>query len=914
MLKRWIYVLPAAWAVLQAQTGTAPPAYRVETVAGSLLAGDGGPATAAQIGPIQGIAADRAGNLYLSDTDNHRIRKIAANGTISTIAGTGTAGFSGDGGPATSAQLNMPYGLAVDLAGYVYIADLGNSRVRRVSPDGTIATYAGGGSGTSAGDGGPAVNAHLLGPRDVAVDAAGNLYIAEFSSHRVRRVAPDGTISTFAGTGVAGFRGDGSAAVNAQLAYPAGLALDRSGALYIADSQNERIRKVVNGVIVTAVGPTSEITLLTPVAVAVDLAGDIFVTDASNTVHEFSALGKWAVFAGTGAPHWSGDGGLATAATLAAPHDLTVDAAGNLDIADDVRVRQVDSSGHIHTIAGDAYQHAIGDGGQATAAQLAGPAAVALDAAGDLFIADTGTERVRMVKASGVISTLAGTGTAGFNSDGPAAAAELSSPFGVATDSLGNVLIADSYNHRIRKVTGSTIATFAGTGVSGTGPEGLPAAQTELRGPRGVCADRFGNVYIVDTSNHRVLRVPPSGTVVEAAGNGTPGDAGDGGPARLAELDQPGACAVDAAGNLFIADTFSHRIRKVGADGNIATVAGLGQPGNAGDEGPATTASLNAPRGVAVDGSGDVYIADTGNNRIRMVTPDGVIHGIAGGGAAGFAGDGGPASAALLNQPQGMVLDGAGNLYIADSGNNCVRRLVPAASQPVQVAPITLPQISAVNAASMAGGAVAPGEILTIFGSGIGPVTGVSGSFDSTGLLANIAAGAEVRFDGIPAPVFYAQSAQVNVQVPYTVAGNAATHVEAFYRGQSMGAVNLAVSTSAPALFASIVNQDGSINSQASPAPRGTVVTLYGTGEGLTTGPNVSGQPASAPYPQPRLAATLTIGGVVPQVLYLSSAPGMVGAIQIDAVVPGGFVPAGPAAVQLTVGSAASPILTMWVQ
>jgi sugar lactone lactonase YvrE len=197
--------------------------------------GDGGPATAAQISNIQGIAVDRWGNLYLSDTDNHRVRMISTSGVITTLAGTGAAGFSGDGGPATAAQLNLPYGLAADLAGYVYVADLGNDRVRRIGPDGVITTVAGNGNRGSSGDGGAATSAQLLTPRNVAVDAAGNLYFSEFEGHRVRKVTPDGRISTVAGTGVAGFRGDGGSAVNAQLAFPAGLAGDRLGALYIAD-------------------------------------------------------------------------------------------------------------------------------------------------------------------------------------------------------------------------------------------------------------------------------------------------------------------------------------------------------------------------------------------------------------------------------------------------------------------------------------------------------------------------------------------------------------------------------------------------------------------------------------------------------------------------------------------------------
>lgn len=216
-------------------------------MAGSSSNGDGGPATAAQLGNIQGVAEDRLGNAYLSDTDHHLIRRIDAKGVITTIAGVGVAGFSGDGGLAAAAAVNLPYGVAADLVGNVYIADLGNQRVRRIAPDGTMSTVAGTGVKGSLGDGGLATNAQLMSPRNVAVDAAGNLYISEFEGHRVRRVTPDGKISTIAGTGIAGFRGDGGLAVNAQIGFPAGLTVDRVGTVYLADSQNQRIRKIVPG-------------------------------------------------------------------------------------------------------------------------------------------------------------------------------------------------------------------------------------------------------------------------------------------------------------------------------------------------------------------------------------------------------------------------------------------------------------------------------------------------------------------------------------------------------------------------------------------------------------------------------------------------------------------------------------------
>jgi len=915
-MSRYLYLAMAlAWTPAVNAADSPRLLYSISTVAGSASMGDGGPATAAQIGAIQGIATDRWGNLYLSDTNHHRVRKIAATGIITTVAGTGTAGFGGDGGPATSAQLNLPYGLAVDLAGYLYIADLNNSRVRRVSPDGTIGTYAGSGGQGSSGDGGPATSAQMLSPRNVAVDAAGNLYISEFGGNRVRKVTPDGLISTAAGTGIAGFRGDGGPASAAQLAFPAGLALDRQGNLYIADSQNQRVRKLLpGGQISTVLGGTGPYSLLTPIAVAVDLAGQVYVAGATAVVQEYTAANKWIVAAGTGAAGFSGDGGAANAAQLTAPLDLAVDPSGGFYIADQTRVRQVASNGTIGTIAGDDYLHAIGDGSNATAALLYLPAAVALDSLGNLFIGDTGTQRARSVSPAGIVSTAAGTGVASPGADATVAAATtLMNPMGVAVDQFGNLLIAEMGAHRIREVsTGGRIYTIVGTGVAGLGPESMPAIETQLRAPRGLCLDRTGALYVVDTANHRVLRVPPGGLVTTAAGNGASGAGGDGGPARLAQLNQPTACTLDSAGNLYIADTWNHRIRRVDATGAIATVAGAGVAGGSGDEGPATAALLSAPQGVAADDNGNIYISDTGNSRIRLVTPDGVIHTIAGA-TAGFAGDGGPALSARMDAPGGILLDGAGDLYFADTNNNRVRRLVP---NGIVAPPLVTPPtpLSVVNVASLAPGPVAPGEVVAIFGAGLGPQAGVGALIDPTGLLANQLAGAEVRFDGVPAPLFYAQANQINAQVPYAVAGNALTHIEVFYQGQSVNTAAVPVVAAAPGIFSAVLNQDGTYNAQANPAPRGTFLTFFETGDGLANGPNISGQPAAAPYPQPTLPVTVMVSGMTAQIAWDGSAPGLVGLLQVNMLVPGGFVPSGAVPLALTVGNAVSPDLTIWVR
>ena len=864
-----------------ASPGTAAPRqlFRVEAVAGSGRNGDGGPAAAAQFGAIHGIAADSKGNVYLSDTDHHRVRRISAAGTVSTIAGTGVAGFSGDGGPAASAALNLPFGLALDAAGNLYIADLGNGRVRRVNPQGAISTVAGTGAKSDGSDGGLAVNAELRSPRNLVIDSAGNLYISEFEGHRIRKVSPDGRISTFAGNGNAGFGGDGGLAQWSQLAYPAGLFIDRAGNLLIADSGNGRVRRVdASGFIRTAVGGSQSTALLNPVAVASDFAGTIYVADATYCVRALTASGAWRDFAGTAVAGYSGDGGPAAGAQLASPAELAVDYPGNLLLADGVRLRAIDNTGTIRTLAGDGFLRAVGDAGPASDAILSRPSAVALDRYGNLYIADPGTRRVRHVSPAGIVGTLAGNGAAGpFREGEPAAASALSLPAGVAADS-GAVLIADQDGHRLRQVgADGRITTLAGTGKPGAGKEGGSPAGTDLRSPGGVCTDRGGVIFLVDTGNHRLLRVTRNLSVQVAAGNGFAGDAGDGGEARFAQLNRPSACAADSFGNLYIADTGSHRIRRVTAAGIISTVAGTGMAGFSGDEGPAAAAELASPRGLAVDDSGNLFVADTGNHRIRLVDAGGVIRTIAGDGAAAWGGDGGPALEAHLNEPAGVLLDGAGDLYFADSGNDRVRRLVPdngPAPDPV----LEPPSFQALNAASLSDGPVAPGELLTLRGEAL---TGDS----------------EVRFNGAAVPVLFVAAQQITVVAPAGIAGLKSVQVEI----PGSAALTLPVAEAAPGLFPVALNSDVSINGERRGAPRGSVLVFYATGEGLHE------------QGKPKLELELLVGGEAAEILWAAAAPGLPGTLQIFARLPAA-APTGAAAATLRAGTAVSPPVTVWIQ
>jgi uncharacterized protein (TIGR03437 family) len=346
-------------------------------------------------------------------------------------------------------------------------------------------------------------------------------------------------------------------------------------------------------------------------------------------------------------------------------------------------------SGIITTVAGSGPAEGSsggfsGDGGPATSAELNFTSSVRVDASGNLFIADFKNSRIRRVSASGIITTVAGNGVQGFSGDGgPANSASLNRPVAVAVDTSGNLFIADTYNSRIRKVSaGGMITTVAGNGSYGFSGDGGPATSASLNYPEGVAVDAAGNLFIADDLNNRIRQVSVSGIITTVAGNGTQGFSGDGGPATRASFYAPKDIVVDAFENLFIVDNFNSRLRKVSASGIITTVAGngttvfCGQGSCVGDGGPATSASLGYLQGVAVDASGDLFIADSNNQRIRKVSTTGVITTVAGDGITGFSGDGGPATSAFLDSPYGVAVDASGNLFIADSGNNRVREVL----------------------------------------------------------------------------------------------------------------------------------------------------------------------------------------------------------------------------------------------
>ena len=760
--------------------------YTIDTVAGSDWVGDNGAATQGLLFQTEGIAADPVGNLYVSDAADHRVRRVTPAGIITTVAGTGVQGFSGDGGPAGAAQLNSPYGLVFDGTGNLYIADLGNARVRRVTPDGTITTVAGAGN-------------EMIAPRNLALDGHGGIYISDFGGQRILRLGSDGSLTTVAGTGVQGYSPDGTLALAAQLAYPTGLAVDRQGALYIADSQNHWIRKVVNGVI------SSFTRAATPTSLVFDGLGSLYIADPS--------AGQIVQIPAIGAPNILN----IQAADLAVGRDGYLYAVNGTIM---FRVSFIGSS----TILAGGGNLAFGDQGSSTLARLNHPSGVAADSLGNFYIADRDNNRIRRVAADGTITTVAGTGIAGSTGDGGLATqAQLNAPSAVSLDLsgkdiYGNLYIADTGNQRVRVVSPAGLI--------------LPVSSGGMTSPAYAVADTTGRIYITDSVKGTLSQVSATGEVTTL----------------LSGLESPRGLALDTSGDLYFTEAGGPHVRKLDPLGNVTNLGeGL----------------WNVPRGIAVSAEGSVFVADTGRQQVLRIDSSGVVTPVAGNGTAGFTGDGGPALSAELGFPWDIAAGPAGTLYIADLTNNRIRLLTPV-------------KVSVVNDASLQPGPIAPGMLLRLNGTGLSEQD-------------------VILFNGIQTPVLTADNTGLVVQAPGQIAGLTTVQVEILAGANTVAQIPLAVVDAAPALFANnsgqalASNQDGTINSPANPVSRGSMIVLYGTGEG------VSGLPVS-----------VSIGNTSAQVSYAGPVAGYPGLLQINATVPGGYLAPGNLAVVVTVGESAS--------
>jgi RHS repeat-associated protein len=680
----------------------------------------------------------------------------ATPGDIATIAGSGTAGSSGNGGAAPLAQLAGPSSSVVDAAGDVYIADTTNNRVQETAATsgtqwgiamtaGDIYTIAGSSSGAAGalGDGGAASSGLLDGPTGLALDSAGDLYIADAGNARIQEISSTAhsqwsqamspnDVYTVAGSasGATGHSGDGGAATLALLDDPVGVAIDSSNDLYIADTANNRIQEVA------AYGGTHWAQSMA--------SGDIYTIAGSAS----------------GSSGSSGDGGTAASGLLSGPRSVATDPSGDLYIADTAnnRVQEIAaasgtqwgqsmSTGDTYTIVGSSSgtSGSTGDGGGAAGALLGGPSQVVVDPSGDLYIADTANNRLQEVVSvtgmqwgeavtAGDIYTVAGSssGASGYAGDGGRAADALFNGLtGVTVDATDDVFVTDTGNERVREITPAqsesqagakgSIVTVLGSASSGTGGDGGQATDAQLHAPWGTATDALGDIYVADELNNRVQEIAATthtqwgftlvaGDVYTIAGSGagSSGSSGDGGAATSGLLHNPIGVALDSSGDLFIADSANDRIQFVAAAscssgcsfslasttiGDVYTIAGssTGSSGTSGDGGAATSALLHLPYGVALDAKGNLYIADTANNRIQEVaastgtqwgqsmTADD-IYTVAGSstGAGGASGDGGGATYARFNEPVGLSLDAAGDLYIADGGNNRVQEVAAA--------------------------------------------------------------------------------------------------------------------------------------------------------------------------------------------------------------------------------------------
>jgi sugar lactone lactonase YvrE len=607
--------------------------------------GDEGPANAAKLDLPSSVMMDTHGNIFVSDQANFRIRVIDTAGNIHTVCGTGTPGYSGDGGPAMAAQLDSPKGqaaapagrLTLDAQNRIYVADTGNHCIRLIDTDGSIRTIAGTGTAGYSGDGGPATQAQLNTPSDVAVTPDGTIYIADTYNNVVRVVTPDGMISTLAGNGQEGFSGDGGPAAQAEMDRPYGLEVGPDGTVYIADTHNQRIRRV---------------TATLPPDYDPNGGGDPSKTTIIPCTDQ---VGSICTYAGTGAEGFNGEGLDRLETALYWPFDIEFTPSGRRIVLDwnNHKVREILPDDTFTTIMGSDF---IGDG-PPDLSDLTDPGAIPTtvnlnhptDATefpnGDIVVMAWHNHKIReLVKATNRVKVIAGSAPGFAGDGGPAKDALLNQPPHGVLDPNGNFFFIDQRNQRIRVIYNfgtqrgdGIITTVVGTGVAGFNGDG-PALQTQVDFPSGsnpepsggLALAANGSLYFSDTFNHRIRRVDfqsadfLTATVTTIAGTGVAGYNGDGGPASEAQINRPEDIEIGPDGNVYFADTDNNRVRMIDLSTNtIQTIAGTGDADYAGDGGPAIAAHLWRPFGVAFDQYGDLYISDTFNSRIRKVNRGG---------------------------------------------------------------------------------------------------------------------------------------------------------------------------------------------------------------------------------------------------------------------------------------------------
>jgi sugar lactone lactonase YvrE len=579
------------------------------------------------------VAIDGNGSVYVADSLNNTIRKITSDGVVTTLAGTAKEYGSTDG-TGSEARFSDPKGVAVDGNGNVYVADLYNSTIRKITSGGVVTTMAGSAEQSGSTDG-TGSTARFNYPSGVAVDGNGNVYVADRGNNTIRKITSSGVVTTLAGSAGNSGSTDGMGSV-ALFNNPENVVVDGSGNVYVADVGNNTIRKITNGGVVTTLAGN---------------AGQIGSSDGTGNEAQFYM-----------------------------PSGVTADSSGNLVVADSQNntIRKITSSGVVTTLAG-------------RAAQFHFPSGVSVDKSGNLYVADRFNTRIRKIASGGVVTTLAGSAEQSGSLDGTGSAAQFSDPTGVAVDGNGNVYVADYYNYTIRKITSSgVVTTWAGSaGLSGT-TDGT-GNDARFNYPHALAVDRNGNVYVADEYNYTIRKITNGTVVTTLAGNAGRYGSRDG-TGDSAQFLYPSGVAVDESGNVYVADSGNSTIRKITSDGEVMTLAGSARQSGSTD-GTGSEARFNYPIGMAVDGNGNVYVTDSGNKTIRKITSNGIVTTI--GGIADSDGNAdGIGTSATFNSPSGITVDAAGNLYVADGGNNTIRMGTPSFTAPTFSSPSTASGVS----------------------------------------------------------------------------------------------------------------------------------------------------------------------------------------------------------------------------
>lgn len=602
------------------------PAGVVTTFAGiaGMPGSTDGTGGAARLDNPSGVAVDGTGNVYVADSFNRTIRKITPAGAVTTFAGSPGVVGSADGTGA-AASFYIPMGVAVDVAGNVYVTDAGNFNIRKITADGAVSTLAGAaGIGGSADGVGAAARFNM--PSGITADSAGNVYVADQGNHTIRKITPAAEVTTLAGTAGSAGSADGAGPA-ARFDHPTGIAADSAGNLYVGDEFNGTIRKITTAGAVTTLagnpraggsadGTGAAARFSFPEGVAVDASGNVFVADAFNTIiRKVTAAGVVTTLAGT-ASLAGGTDGTGAAARFFTPAGVVADRYCNVFVTDVGAVRKITSAGVVTTFAGVAGGFGSEDG-IGSAAGFDSPNGIAIDRAGNLYVADEGNHTVRKITPAGKVTTLAGTAGMRGSADGTGSAARFNFPAAVAADAHGNVYVADLGNITIRKITpAGAVTTLAGaTGMQGSVDGTGSAARFHV--PAGIAVDADGNVFVADYGSDSIRKVTPAGVVTTLAGTAFVSGSADGsGPD--ARFNRPTGMAVDSAGNLLVADGYNSTIRRVTPAGVVTTVAGT--PGVAGILLGAAP-RFSSPQFLTVAGDSIVVTDNRAVLRLRHVGP-----------------------------------------------------------------------------------------------------------------------------------------------------------------------------------------------------------------------------------------------------------------------------------------------------